>query len=47
MDGPVLAVAGMLEATVPTLEPGRGTFEKDLISNELVIWCNGRGFIKA
>lgn len=28
MDGPVLAVVGMLEATVPTLEPGRGTFER-------------------
>lgn len=30
VDGPVLAVVGVLEATVPTLEPGRGTFEKGL-----------------
>lgn len=30
VDGPVLAAVGMLEATVPTLELSRGTFERGL-----------------
>lgn len=37
----------MLEVKIPTWEPGRGTCEKSLsISDELVIGCKRRGFIK-